>query len=65
MSQMLPRIVDTTSMTPRQSVDRIVSHYSYEEPQFVFENSRVSYEYASYRGEMEPREIKTVQMRGR
>ena len=65
MSEMRPRIVSSPSMEARQSNDATVNHYSYDQSQFTFESDNITYEYVSYRGEMEPRTIGSVTMRGR
>lgn len=65
MSQMTPRAIPTAAMTARQSNDATRSHYSYDQTEVDFDQHFVTYEYSSYRGEMQPRIIGTVQMKGR
>lgn len=65
MSQMQPRQVAQPTMLGRQSSDATVSHFTYEQVYFEFEQQLATYEYTSFRGEMQPRTIGTVQMKGR
>lgn len=65
MSQMLPRQVASTKMTSRQSNDATVFHTAYDQATVNFDQNLYTYEYSSFRGEIKPRTISTVQMKGR
>jgi len=53
------------NMTPRQSNNVIVNHFQYDQTDVDFEQQFYSYEYKEFRGEITPRIINTVNMRGR
>ena len=65
MSQMQPREVAHSSMTGRKSSDASTAHYKYDEHDFNFEQHLITYDYFSYRGEMQPRSVNSADMRGR
>ena len=65
MAEMLPRQVASPAMISRQSNDATRTHTAYDEMNVEFEQDLYTYEYSSYRGEIQPRTIATVQMRGR
>lgn len=65
MAEMMARQVATPLMISRQSNDATVSHTAYDEMEVKFEQDLYTYEYTSFRGEIQPRTIATVQMRGR
>jgi len=54
---MKPRSVATSQMGWRKSTDSTVSHYRYNEPQVRYNQSFVTYNYYSSRGESSPRII--------
>lgn len=65
MSEMKPRAVESTSMTPRQSALAERDDYIYAEPNVSYDQHLVTYEYTQFRGEIQPRTIGAVQMKGR
>lgn len=65
MTQMLPRQVASPAMTSRQSNDATVTHTLYDQVDVDFNQDFYTYENSSFRGEIKPRTISTVQMRGR
>lgn len=65
MAEMMARQVAQSTMMTRQSTDATVNHTAYDEMNVEFEQDLYTYEYKSFRGEIQPREIATVQMRGR
>ena len=65
MSEMKPRQIASSKMTSRQSNDATVKHTSYDQSTVNFDQSLYTYEYSSFRGEIKPRTISTVQMKGR
>lgn len=65
MAEMKAREIAVPAMTSRQSTDATVTHTKYDEMNIEFEQHFYSYEYKSFRGEIKPREVSTVQMRGR
>ena len=64
MSNMTPREVSTAKMVVRSNVEAVVSHFPYDNT-FAFDQANTSYDYAAFRGELTPRTIASVQMRGR
>ena len=65
MVEMLPRIVPTSRMDWRQSADATVYHYRYNEPNVMYNQPLVTYNYTTYRGEMGVRIVQSPQMRGK
>lgn len=65
MAEMMARQVAQSTMMTRQSTDAAVTHTAYDEMNIDFDQHFYTYEYSSFRGEIQPREIATVQMRGR
>ena len=65
MAEMTARQVASSSMMARQSTDATVEHTLYDAMDIEFDQNQYTYEYKSFRGEIQPREISTVQMRGR
>ena len=65
MVDMKPRNVATAQMIYRESSDSSVSYYRYNEPQVAYNESFVTYNYSSSRGNTKPRILATPNMRGR
>lgn len=65
MVNMKPRNVATSQMVYRESSDSTVYHYRYNEPEFRYNESFVTYNYSSSRGNLVPRVIATSMMKGR
>ena len=64
MSNITPREVSSAKMATRVNTNAVVSHFPYDNT-FAFDQANTSYDYAAFRGEVEPRTIESVQMRGR
>jgi hypothetical protein len=65
MSNMTARTIATATIATRVSTSAPLSHYTYDQADFKFDNSNITYDYVSYRGELTTRDVATVQMRGR
>lgn len=65
MVDMKPRNVATSQMVYRESSDSSVFYYRYNEPKVKYNESFVTYNYSSQRGNLVPRTILTPNMRGR
>lgn len=65
MADMKPRTISTPSMIVRQSTAAPITHFAYDEISVDFNENPYTYEYKTYRGEIQARTIPSVQMRGR
>lgn len=65
MSEMKPRAVESAAMVSRGSTLSEQDDFVYDEPGIEFDQHLITYEYTQFRGEIQPRTIGAVQMRGR
>ena len=63
MVDMKPRNVATAQIYYRESTDSAISYYKYNEPQVRYNESFVTYNYYSSRGNSKPRVIATPNMK--